>query len=243
MNIVTDVLPYENLPVFMEQTNVLKETLRMHSFQELQKLLACNETITKLNYERYQDMDLEQRLSPAIFSYEGIQYRYMAPVVFADQELSYVQKYLRILSGFYGILKPMDGVVPYRLEMQARLSVDKSRNLYEYWGRMIYDELVDELNKEKDKVIVNLASKEYSKVVEKYLTSDIHYITCIFGKQVDKKIKTSGTYAKMARGEMVRFMAENQIVNDWEQLCLFDRLGYHFEQSLSSDNQFVFLQE
>lgn len=243
MNVVADILPYEKLPVLIEKTEILKQKLQILSRSELKTLLMCNEQIASLNYERYQRMNLQRGLSPAILSYEGIQYRYMAPIVFTDQELIYIQKHLRILSGFYGILKPMDGVVPYRLEMQAKLSVEGTKNLYEYWGRTIYDTLIEE-DGDKETVIINLASKEYSKIIESYLTPDIRYINCIFGKMVDKKIKTSGTYAKMARGEMVRFMAENQITesNDWKRLCKFDRLGYRFENALSSENRLVFLQ-
>lgn len=255
MNVVPDVLPYEALPIFIDRAEQLKEELRRYSLPELQKLFVCNEKIARLNYERYRNMDLYQMLSPAILSYEGIQYQYMAPVVFTDQELAYVQKHLRILSGFYGILKPMDGVVPYRLEMQAKLRIGEYKNLYEYWNRRIYEELV----KEED-LIINLASKEYSKVIETYLTPDITYINCVFGKLVNGKVKVSGTYAKMARGEMVRFMAQNQIFdlyenfNEYEKrkeyvshcynvLRSFQRLGYCFEESLSSRTQLVFLQK
>lgn len=255
MNVVPDILPYRDLPVFINQADRLKQELQTYSLSELQKLFACNEKIASLNYERYRTMNLYEMLSPAILSYEGIQYQYMAPVVFTNSELEYVQKHLRILSGFYGVLKPMDGVVPYRLEMQAKLRIGKYKNLYEYWGRMIYEELIKGEN-----LIINLASKEYSKVIEAYLTSDIGYITCVFGKLVEGKVKISGTYAKMARGEMVRFMAENQIFDLQEELdneekhseyvshCYhilqsFDRLGYSFEESLSSKTQLVFVQQ
>lgn len=240
MNCVTDLLPYEGRPIFIKKAERLMYALQKYSLPQLQKLFACNESIARLNYERYQHMNLYQTLSPAILSYEGIQYQYMAPVVFTDQELAYVQKHLRILSAFYGVVKPMDGIVPYRLEMQAKLPIGTYKNLYEYWGKSIYEEVIKE-----ESVIINLASKEYSKVIERYLSPEVTYITCIFGKLVNGKVKTTGTYAKMARGEMVRFMAENQIneMNDLKKLCSFDRLGYQFDPSCSSKTQLVFTQK
>lgn len=240
MNCVPDLLPYEGKPVFIKKAERLMYELQKYSLPQLQQLFACNESIAQLNYERYQHMNLYQTLSPAILSYEGIQYQYMAPVVFTNQELAYVQKHLRILSAFYGVVKPMDGVVPYRLEMQAKLPIGTYKNLYEYWGKSIYEEVIKE-----ESVIINLASKEYSKVIERYLSPEVTYITCIFGKLVNGKVKTTGTYAKMARGEMVRFMAENQIneMNDLKKLCSFDRLGYQFDPSRSSKTQLVFTQK
>ena len=122
-------------------------------------------------------MDLRKNLTPALLSYDGIQYTYMAPVVFEDGQYDYVQEHLRILSGFYGVVKPMDGVVPYRLEMQAKVAVARYKNLYDFWGYSLYQEVADD-----SRVIVNLASKEYSKCVEKYLQPGDRYITCIFGE-------------------------------------------------------------
>ena len=107
-------------------------------------------------------MDLRQNLTPALLSYDGIQYTYMAPAVFEDGQYDYVLNYLRILSGFYGVVKSMDGVVPYRLEMQAAISGCK--NIYDFWGDSLYREVVDD-----SRIIVNLASKEHSRCIEKYL--------------------------------------------------------------------------
>ena len=108
-------------------------------------------------------MNLNRNLSAAILSYEGLVFKHMAPMVFTEEMYAYVNDHLRILSGFYGILKPFDGITPYRLEMQAELSVAGSKNLYDFWG----DKLYRELSKEKDQLIINLASEEYSKIIEK----------------------------------------------------------------------------
>ena len=135
------------------------------------------------------------------------------------------------------MLKAMDGVVPYRLEMQAKLQIDKYRNLYDFWGKKIYNAVCDDSG-----IIINLASKEYSKCVEKYLTDDDTYITCVFADEVNGKLVQKGTYAKMARGEMVRFMAENKIENPTD-LKDFDRLNYKYEKDISSDNEYIFIRQ
>ncbi len=112
---------YRDLPVFLSDAEKIKASLKEKSFSELKALWACNDKIAEQNIERLSSMDLREQLSPAILSYDGIAYQYMAPTVFETEMLRYVQEHLRILSGFYGILKPMDGVTPYRLEMQAKL--------------------------------------------------------------------------------------------------------------------------
>jgi len=159
----------------------------------------------------------------------------MAPGVFTEQAFQYVQEHLRILSGFYGILKPFDGVTPYRLEMQAKLRAGESKNLYDYWG----DSLAKKLFAETD-CIVNLASKEYSVCISKYLSKNVRFITCVFGEEKNGKVIEKGTKCKMARGEMVRFMAENQ-VTDPEQIKSFDRLNYRFDPSRSNEELFAFI--
>ncbi|MCH5210199.1 MAG: peroxide stress protein YaaA [Oscillospiraceae bacterium] len=228
------ILPRQ-LPVFIKEAELLRKYLRGLSYDELKKLWACNDDIARLNYDRLQHMDLYRNLSPAILSYDGIQYQYMAPQVFENSYFEYVETHLRIISGLYGILKPFDGIVPYRLEMQAKLKTDFCSNLYDYWKDKIYSELA----KDND-VILNLASNEYSKTVIKYLSPDIRLINCIFGEMIGGKVKEKGVYVKMARGEMVRYMAENNI-EDIEQIKGFDRLGFSFSDELSEPDQYVFL--
>ena len=234
MNTDTDTLAHDGLPVFLDQTEEILKWLRTQSQDELQNLWGCNNKIAEQNCKRVKEMDLKKNLTPAILSYEGIAYQYMAPTVFENSSFDYVQEHLRILSGFYGVLKPMDGVTPYRLEMQAKASIQGKRDLYDLWGSRLYDEVIDE-----SRVIINLASKEYSKCIEKYLKKDDTYITITFGEMVKGKLVTKGTYAKMARGEMVRFMAENQI-EDPEEIKIFDRLGYVYRDDLSGDTEIVF---
>ena len=233
----TDILAPQGLPVFMDHTEEIMRWMQALSYEEAKKLWGCNDSIARQNYERFQQMDLYQRLTPAILSYEGIAYQYMAPSVFANGEFSYVQEHLRILSAFYGVVKPMDGVTPYRLEMQAKARIAGTKDLYAYWGDRIYREVLDDSH-----VIVNLASKEYSKCVEKYLTDEERYITCVFGEISGEKIVQKGVYAKMARGEMVRYMAEHNVQQP-EEMKGFDRLGYAFREDLSGEREYVFIKE
>ena len=235
MKVDTDSLPYQTLPVFLPRTEQLCKILQSMSNTELKKLWKCNDQIAQLNIQRLQNMDLHNRLTPAVLAYEGIQYQYMAPGVFTEEAFHYIQEHLRILSGFYGILKPFDGVTPYRLEMQAKLRVGEAKDLYAYWGDSLAKTLFTETN-----CIINLASKEYSICVSKYLPNDVRLITCVFGEEKDGKVIEKGTMCKMARGEMVRFMAENQI-EDPEQIKSFDRLNYRFIASRSTQNLFVFI--
>lgn len=240
MNADPDSLEPQGLPVFLEQTREILAWLQGKSYGELKALWGCNDKIAGLNFERLKEMELEKGLTPAVLSYEGIAYQYMAPTVFEEAQLNYIQEHLRILSGFYGVLKPMDGVTPYRLEMQARAAVGGHRDLYGFWGSRLYREVRDQ-----DGVIVNLASKEYARCIERYLTPSDTYITCIFGEWIKdgqrtkEKLVQKGTYAKMARGEMVRFMAENRI-QDPRELKAFDRLGYVYCEELSDEREYVF---
>ena len=230
----TDSIAPVGLPEFLDKTTEILSWLQGKSKEELKAIWKCNDKIAEQNIHRLEYMDLYHMLTPAVLSYEGIAFQYMAPSVFEDRQFEYIQERLRILSAFYGVLKPMDGVTPYRLEMQANIGIGDARNLYEYWGDILYASVID-----NSRIIINLASKEYSKCIEKYLTSLDQYITITFCELSGDKLVTKGTYAKMARGEMVRYMAENNI-EDPMDIQKFDRLGYSFRDDLSSDNEYVF---
>lgn len=234
MNIDTNSLEPKGLPAFLDKSKEILAWLKRKSHDELKALWKCNDKIAEQNFKRLETMDLYQQLTPAILAYEGIAYQYMAPAVFEDGHYEYVQEHLRILSAFYGVLKPMDGVTPYRLEMQAKAAIGSAKNLYDYWGNNLYHAVRDQSG-----IIVNLASKEYSKCIEPYLTPEDMYITITFCELSRDKMVTKGTYAKMARGEMVRFMAEHGIENPAE-IKNFNRLGYGFRDDLSSETEYVF---
>lgn len=238
MRVQSDIMEEAGMPAFMEDALRLHTILKSYSMEQLKALFCANDAITRQNYERFQTMDLRKNTTPAVLAYVGLQYQSMAPDVFTENQWNYVRDHLRILSGFYGVLRACDGVVPYRLEMQAKLSVDGKKDLYGFWGRRIYEELTAD----GDAVIVNLASKEYSRAVEPYLEKSDSFITCVFGTETDGKIKVKATAAKMARGEMVRFMAEKGVTSP-EELKDFSSFGYCYRPELSSEKEYVYVQE
>jgi len=247
MNINTDDMGYRDLPEFLPHAEQLLAKLKAMDYEALKSLWKCSDKIAEQNHERIQHMDLHRQLTPAILAYEGIQYQYMAPVVFSGEEYEYVQAHLRILSGFYGILRPFDGVVPYRLEMQAKLALPRAdakaavrgmhKDLYDFWGASLADKLMEETD-----CILNLASKEYSISVSKHLPKDFRFITCVFGEEVNGKIVEKGTLCKMARGEMVRRMAENRI-KDPEEIKKLKLLNYEYADKHSDHATYVFLKK
>lgn len=234
MIIDTDSHEPLGLPFYLDKTEQILSWIRSQSYDDIKKLWGCSEKIAEQNFARLEQMNLYKQLTPAVLAYEGIAYQYMAPAVFEDRHLDYVQEHLYILSAFYGVLKAMDGVTPYRLEMQAKVGIRGTKNLYDFWGSDLYKAVRDDSG-----IIINLASKEYSKCIEKYLKPDDRYITITFCEKSGDKLVTKGTYAKMARGEMVRFMAENHI-KDPAEIKKYDRLGYVFREDLSSDSEYVF---
>ena len=235
MNTDTDTFPVKSLPKLLDKTMEIQSYIRTLSYIQARKLWNCNDNLARLNYERHQNMDLRRNLTPAVIAYEGIQYQYMAPVVFTEKALRYIDSHLFILSGFYGVLRPFDGVTPYRLEMQAKARVKGTKDLYAFWGDSLYRCVTD-----GDPVILNLASGEYAKCIKAFARPDDIFITCVFGEKKDGKIVQKGTQAKMARGEMVRYLAEGQIETT-EQIKDFRGLGYSFEENLSSEREFIFL--
>jgi len=241
MNHIDNVIDWEQLPALINQATEIKDHLNQLSYDELKQVWQCNDKIARINYERLQKMSLNTNLTPAVLAYEGLQYQYMAPHVFDQSQWDYIRQHLIILSGLYGLLRATDGITPYRLEMQAKLQVNDINNLYDYWKNSIYNALITNCS-----VIVNLASKEYSKVIEKHLDDRVKMVTCTFGELTEvngvKKVKTKATAAKMARGEMVRYMAESRVQNV-EQLKAFDRLLYGYREELSSTENYVFVKE
>ena len=237
MNHDLDGLPPRDLPALLEETERLLAHLRGLSLPELKKLLACSDQLAELNFRRFQTMDLRRRLTPALLAYEGIQYRYMAPGVFSQGALDYVQEHLRILSGFYGVLRPFDGVTPYRLEMQAKLKAPFCRDLYDFWGGRLAAAL-----EEKD-VVVDLASGEYSRAAVPHLPDGVQVITPVFGElREDGKVVEKGVHVKMARGEMVRFLAEGG-VEDPAAITAFEGLGFRYCPQQSRPDRPVFLRD
>lgn len=223
-----------NTPRYLQNTAEILQEMRTLSYADVQKLWHTSDKLTKENYQNLQHMDLQHPLTPAILSYSGIQYQYMAPSIFSSTALEYLQKTLWILSGFYGALRPFDGIVPYRLEMNAQLQVADNKNLYEFWGDKLYRAV------HQQGPIINLASKEYSQAITPYLKTNDQFIDVVFAHFIDSKLKIKATLAKIARGEMVRFIVENQLTTV-EQLKSFQSATYTFDAPLSTAKRLVFV--
>lgn len=215
-------------PRFLEESHILEEKLKSMSYDELRKLWKTNEKLTDQCISELENRAY-QPLTCALHAYDGIAFKYLHPFSMSDSERDYLNKHLRILSGMYGVLTPTDGIVPYRLEMGV-----KSLNLYKFWGSRIYDSL-------DDHIIINLASKEYSKCITDYLTEDDQCIEIQFLRNIKGVLKQQATYAKMARGAMISYMAREKIENV-EDLKKFNDLDFIFDEKLSNDYCFVFVQ-
>lgn len=226
-----------SIPQFMDKTQEILSWLQLQSREELQKLWKCTDKITEENIQRLKTMDLQNMLTPAVLAYDGMVFKHINASMLEDNALRYLQDHLCILSAFYGVLRPMDGITSYRLEMQSKAAIAHSTNLYDYWKEEIYRAVKDESG-----IIVNLASKEYSKCIENYLRPEDTYVTISFYELVHGNLVTKGTYAKMARGEMVRFLAEENI-QTLADIQRFNRLGYFFMQESSSEKEYVFCRE
>ena len=237
MNICEEFPGTATTPVFAEQTDLLYQTLKQMSFEELQKLWKCSEKLALQNTKRLCEFTPADAVTPAVLAYEGIQYQYLAPGIFSDTQWDYVNRHLNILSGFYGVLCPSDAVIPYRLEMQTKLETENATDLYHFWNNQLYQALYCKFETDSPKELINLASAEYSKAILPY--KNIRCITCIFGEEVNGKIKVKGTQAKIARGEMVRWMADQKIesVSDIRE---FKELGYRFSPSHSTEDTYTF---
>lgn len=245
MRVESDFMRGSGVPRLMEDTRKICEVMRGFSREELKRIFKANDKITDENYLRYQEMDLDSGVTPAVLAYSGLAFSNMAPQVFTDGQWEYVRRNLKILSGFYGILNAMDGVVPYRLEMQAKVAIDGKKDLYAFWGDRIYRVLAEDVkgagSGDDGPVILNLASKEYSQVIEPFVEEDIRFVTCVFAEYVDGKLITKGTKAKMARGQMVAFLAREN-AESLEKVKEFRELGFVWKEELSSEREFVFVE-
>lgn len=235
MNIDSDTLSALSQPLFADEAAHLAAQLRDMDAPALKKLWQCSDKLTAENIDRLAVFDPARAQTPALLAYEGLQYQHLAPAVLDREALAYLQDHLRILSGLYGVLRPFDAVMPYRLEMQAKLAVDGAKDLYAYWSKRLYEAL-----DESGGLILNLASEEYARAIRPHVEPGTRFISVRFGEMVDGRVKQKGTFAKMARGEMVRFMAEQRL-SRLDELRHFDALGLHYEEALSDDDTLTFV--
>ncbi len=232
---IEEQISYLTTPLLHSQSQVIYSILQKYSFHELQKLYQANDSITQQNIERLQLYDVDKPVTPALFSYVGIQYKYLAPAIMEQEQLDYLQNHLYILSALYGCLRPYDGIIPYRLEAQSDLLVC-SQTIYDYFKLDLA-----KIFKQED-YIVNLASDEYYKMIKPIIQDATCVIHIKFAHEINGKLKVKATDAKMARGRMVQYMANHHITNV-KALQNFNELHFEFSEKHSTSNEYIFIKK
>lgn len=226
-------------PVFPTQTRELVSIMKDKTPKDLAKLMSISPKLAELNVERYQSFKPRSKDGKqALLAFRGDVYIGLDADSYTERDYTFAQKNLRILSGLYGVLKPLDLIQPYRLEMGTRLETPKGQSLYEYWGSRIGKSIADELSEHRNKTLINLASNEYFKAVD---TDQLpgRLITPVFKDYNKGTYKILSFFAKKARGAMASYIVRNRI-NRPEDIKSFDWDGYTFNESYSSESDWVF---
>ncbi|HQV51435.1 MAG: peroxide stress protein YaaA [Flavobacteriales bacterium] len=232
------------IPVLLEHSQPLVNKIRGFTAKRLSKLMGVNPKIAELNVERYQRWNTpftQKNATPAAMLFNGEAYRGLDARSMDAADLAFAQHYLRILSGLYGVLRPLDLMQPYRLEMGTKLKVGRPKDLYGYWGTRISDVLKEDLVRSGSKAIINLASNEYSKVVQ-LDEFGVPVITPVFKDRVGAGYNMLMVYAKHQRGAMARHVIQHRILEP-NKLKKYDGDGYRFSKEDSTETEFVFLRD
>ena len=228
-------------PSLLDHTSGLVSELKNKSADDIGQLMKISEQLSTLNFERYQSFSEypeSEQAKPAALMFDGDTYTGLQADDFDQGDWNFAQEHLGILSGLYGLLRPLDLIQAHRLEMGTRLSTERGTNLYAYWGDEIANLLQKRNEESEDNVLVNLASNEYFKSASRP-TLDMDVITPTFKEMRDGKLKLISFSAKRARGSMARFMIKNQIECP-EDLKQFDIDGYRFDSNKSTENEWLF---
>ena len=228
-------------PLFTRQAAALIDVLRQQSPQQIASLMKLSDPLASLNVARYEAW--RPRLTAAnsrqaVFAFNGDVYGGLQAVTLKPAELDWLQQHVCILSGLYGVLRPLDRMQPYRLEMGTRLSTDRGANLYQFWGTQIAEHLNQRLAGSKSPVVVNLASQEYFKAVDRRALA-ARVIDCVFEDYKGGHYKVIGFLAKRARGLMARYAAQHRLATP-RKLEGFDLEGYAFAPEASEPDRLVF---
>lgn len=230
-----------SLPVFIEDSKIINENLKKKNPSQLKELMKISDKIAELNWRRNVEFNTpftNSNSRPSLFTFDGDVYNGIDAFSLDDSKISKAQSSLRILSGLYGILKPLDLMQAYRLEMGTKIKIKESKNLYEFWKKKVTDFLNDELV--ENEIFVNLASNEYSSVIDKK-SLKVKMTSPIFKDFKNGKLKIISFYAKKARGLMTRYILDNDI-NSVNDLKGFDYGGYYYhEQESLNSNELVFV--
>ncbi|MGY8780798.1 MAG: peroxide stress protein YaaA [Fidelibacterota bacterium] len=230
------------LPNYLDYSKKLVSLLKSFDPPALMGVMGISENLSVLNWERYQNWNLPfsgKNAREALFTFQGDTYTGLDASSLDEKDILFAQDHTRILSGLYGILKPLDLIMPYRLEMGTKLNSDKGKNLYEFWGNTLSEDITRELNNHLHKVIVNCASVEYFKSVDNdSLSAEI--VTPVFKEIKNGKMRVISLFAKRARGMMARYIIQNKI-NNPNEILNFNFGGYRYDKSLSNSSAPVFL--
>jgi len=234
-----------SVPAFLNQSSKLIDELKEKEPKDIASLMGLSDKLATLNYDRYQSWSASKKVSvdskPSMLVFKGDVYQGLKAEDLSKSEMKFAQKHIRILSGLYGILRPLDVMKPYRLEMGTKLQTSQGKNLYEFWGNKVQKNVLEELNNHKSDLLINLASKEYFTVLGK-LPEDINVVTPIFKDYKNGKYKIISFYAKKARGLMARWIIQNK-VTDFEALSNFNLDGYKYSKAESTATMPVFLRK
>ena len=232
-------------PQFLSQSSKLIKTLKDKEPKDIASLMGLSDKLATLNFDRYQSWKAAKSVSsdakPSMLVFKGDVYQGLSAEDFNAKQIKFAQKHLRILSGLYGILRPMDVIKPYRLEMGTKLQTSKGKNLYEFWGNSVQENVISDLASQKSDLLINLASKEYFSVLGK-MPDYINIVSPAFKDFKNGKHKIISFYAKRARGLMAKWIIENNI-KDFEKLSKFNLDGYYFSKKDSSATEPVFLRD
>ena len=221
---------------FSNEAKYLVKELKNYKVNDIKKLMGLSDNLAQLNYERYQQWDLNSdQVNAALYMFQGDVYQGLNAEYFTANEIDFAQENLRILSGLYGLLKPLDVIFPYRLEMGTKMKTKNGNNLYDFWGNKLSQELISEMK--GTEVLLNLASNEYSKVLKlNDFTNPV--ITPIFKDYKNGKSKVISFYAKRARGEMCNYIIKNKI-SSIDKIKRFNNLNYIFTEEIAGDLVFT----
>lgn len=229
------------IPDYLDDSQELVNRLRKFSSLDIAELMKVSKKIADLNFDRYEAWNkkfTEKNAKQAVLAFKGDVYTGLDAESFSAADFKFAQKHLRILSGLYGLLRPLDLMQPYRLEMGTKLETDRGKNLYEFWGSTITEGLNKQLKKTKSEHLINLASNEYFRSVKpKELNAEI--ITPEFKEYKSGDYKMIGIYAKKARGMLSRYIIQNHLT-DPEDIKSFNEDGYKFNKQLSKGHKWVF---
>lgn len=227
-------------PQFISETEKIVTVLKKKNAKALSKLMDISPKLGQLNFERFQEWNASNAKDSrqAIFMFNGDVYEGLKIADFTEDELQYTQDHLRILSGLYGLLRPLDLIQPYRLEMGTKITVNRKKNLYQFWEKQVTDSLDNAISAQGDDILINLASNEYFNAIDKTKLK-AKVLTPVFKDFNNGEYKVISFFAKKARGMMSRFILKNKI-EEVENLKLFDEEGYFYNENLSANTQLVF---